>query len=191
MSTRPTSWGRWRNRAQYLRLAATREMEKPPTLRSWAPVPAAGCGLGDREAAHPAVLGTSTCGWLWPGRQRSHPPCGPGHQHLQLAAAREMEKPPTLRSWAPKCPTGHTPIKPCRAGDAASYPGAVAGVRPKFPRPWPAPGSLTQTRHATRPQTHCATGPINAPPEKKGEGQRVRNINERETSISCLLHTSY
>ncbi|KAK1327757.1 hypothetical protein QTO34_012664 [Cnephaeus nilssonii] len=27
--------------------------------------------------------------------------------------------------------------------------------------------------------------------ERKGEGERVRNIDERETSISCLLHTPY
>ncbi|KAK1339438.1 hypothetical protein QTO34_020121 [Cnephaeus nilssonii] len=27
--------------------------------------------------------------------------------------------------------------------------------------------------------------------ERKGEGERVRNIDERETLISCLLHTSY
>ncbi|KAK1346020.1 hypothetical protein QTO34_008489 [Cnephaeus nilssonii] len=96
---------------QYLRLAAAREMEKPPTLRSWAPVPVAGCGLGDREATHPAVLGPSTCGWLWPGRQRSRPPCSPGHQHLRLAVAWETEKPPTLRSWAP------APAAGCGLGD--------------------------------------------------------------------------
>ncbi|ELK37960.1 hypothetical protein MDA_GLEAN10004353 [Myotis davidii] len=47
---------------QCLRLAAAWETEKPPTLQSWAPVPVSGCGLGDREAAHPVVLGTSTCG---------------------------------------------------------------------------------------------------------------------------------
>ncbi|KAK1327446.1 hypothetical protein QTO34_014160 [Cnephaeus nilssonii] len=107
---------------QYMRLAAAQEMEKPPTLRSWAPVPVAGCGLGDREATHPVDLGTSNCGWLWPGRQRSRspcgpdastcswlqhgrwrirPPCSPGHQHLWLAVAWETEKPPTLQSWAP------------------------------------------------------------------------------------------
>ncbi|KAK1338575.1 hypothetical protein QTO34_019229 [Cnephaeus nilssonii] len=28
-------------------------MEKPPTPQSWAPVPVAGCGPGDRETAHP------------------------------------------------------------------------------------------------------------------------------------------
>ncbi|KAK1335871.1 hypothetical protein QTO34_003669 [Cnephaeus nilssonii] len=112
------SWlqpGRWRSRPpcgpghQYLWLAVAWETEKPPTLRTWAPVTVAGCGLGDREAAHPvvqmpapaagysmvdgesahpAVLGTSNCGWLWPGRQRSRPPCSPGLQHLQLQHRR-------------------------------------------------------------------------------------------------------
>ncbi|KAK1338614.1 hypothetical protein QTO34_019268, partial [Cnephaeus nilssonii] len=120
--------GRWRSHPpsgpgpQYLWLAVAWETEKPPTLRSWASVTAAGCGLGDREATHPADLGTSNCGWLWPGRQRSrspcgpgasacswlqhgrwriHPPCSPGHQHLWLAVAWETKKPPTLQSWAP------------------------------------------------------------------------------------------
>ncbi|KAK1327438.1 hypothetical protein QTO34_014152 [Cnephaeus nilssonii] len=120
--------GRWRSRPpcgpgpQYLWLAVAWETEKPPTLRSWAPVPVAGCGLGDREATHPADLGTSNCGWLWPGRQRSRspcgpgastcswlqhgrwrirPPCSPGHQHLWLAVAWETKKPPTLQSWVP------------------------------------------------------------------------------------------
>ncbi|KAK1336998.1 hypothetical protein QTO34_003041 [Cnephaeus nilssonii] len=90
--------------------------------RNRAPEPEAGCGPGDEEAARPMILGrsqleksptgktektptcgpgTSTCGWLQPGRWRNPLPRSPRHQYLHLSVVPEMEKPPTPWSRVP------------------------------------------------------------------------------------------
>ncbi|KAK1338729.1 hypothetical protein QTO34_019386 [Cnephaeus nilssonii] len=74
-------------------------MEKPPTLRSWAPVPAAGCGLGDREAAHPAV-------------QVPAPAAG-------YSMGSRASEAPALRCWMPVRSLPHTCVpllnEPCNS----------------------------------------------------------------------------
>nr|KAF6363091.1 hypothetical protein mPipKuh1_010088 [Pipistrellus kuhlii] len=56
---------------------------KAACQQSRAPSPAASCSHGDGEAACFAVPGVSAYSWLWPGRQRSCLPRGPGYQRLQ------------------------------------------------------------------------------------------------------------
>ncbi|KAK1327486.1 hypothetical protein QTO34_012988 [Cnephaeus nilssonii] len=145
--------------------------------------PAVGYSLVDREAAHPTVLGTSTCSWLQPGRWRSHPPRSTRHQYLQLAVARETEKPPTPPSWAPalaaapqaKPPARHPlRLQPAWAPMADQREGSLD------------PGCLWMAGRGNPGSRIWGQGR-----ERKGEGERVRNIDERGTSISRLLHTPY